>query len=353
MSLGQRLMRWEGMVFGFILGVVVTIAGNLAYHEITCQLRLSAWQRAIENHHVGRVADLMEATLATARTALEEGGPLAFSEYLSAVFMGHLYEHQMAFMKHLLEHRQIDRFNQLRSDTRYLTLALNGADLSGLDLTGADFAGAELARVDLSGSILTRVDMYRARLTGANLSGADLSRAHFGEADLTDALLAEVHGRHPDFRFASLVGASLTRIVDLTEARFDDAILSDASLWRSSFPGAVFSRADMTIASAVEADFSAVAAMDDVTLTGANLGSSKLEPASMPRAWLVNTDGISRPLGQSLRRHGAVLKSDDVLRLVDHRIVAGFRAQIESNAEITADRRHAVLIDMLHSYYQG
>ena len=117
-------------------------------------------------------------------------------------------------------------------------------------------------------------------------------------------------------------------------------------------PGASLDHATLTIASAVDADFSQVASMDDVDLSGANLGGARLEPARMRRAWLANAEGLDATTARSLQRQGGVLEAEDILELVDARIVDGFRAQIEANQAVAPEQRRAVLLDMLQSFYQ-
>jgi hypothetical protein len=37
----ERLTRWEGILFGFIIGVAATVVGSMAYNEINGMLRVS------------------------------------------------------------------------------------------------------------------------------------------------------------------------------------------------------------------------------------------------------------------------------------------------------------------------
>ena len=351
MSRMAWLQRWEGMVFGFVLGFCACIACSLGYHEAKALKRLSVWERSVEVRHLERSAALIDRHLQVAMEAIADGRPLATSRYLAFELMGRLYEHHMAYGLALLESGQSGEFNQLRAATGFLLLDLSGESLAGVSLAGVDLGGATLARANLQRCDLGGADLTGADLQGANLSGADLTRTNLQQANLADAILTEVHGRDTDFRQAVLVNASLTRCTGLEGARFDDAELGQANLWASRFPLARFDRADLTLASAVDADFSEVASMATADFTGVNLGGARLRPEAMERAWLVGVDGLDPAALTTLRRREAVVQADEVLRLVDPRVVDGFRAQVEASDAVPAERRHAVLLGMLKGYY--
>lgn len=160
-----------------------------------------------------------------------------------------------------------------------------------------------------------------------------------------------VHGTQTSFYRAVLANCSMMQVDRLEGATLEGAILAQANLWQSRFPGARLDHADLTIASAVDADLSEVASMDDAVLTGANLAGARFEPERMQRAWLVNAEGVSPSLTRALRRQGGVFHEDDVLDLVDERIVAGLRVQVEEDEGIREGERHAALFRLLQGYY--
>ena len=185
----------------------------------------------------------------------------------------------------------------------------------------------------------------------ADLFGSEVSDTLFIQADLSGSILTATRGDGARFDDAILVDASLTQLKNLRLADFSRAELAQANLWNSSFPEAKFDGADLTLASAVDSDFVEVESMNDVNLTGANFAGARLEPARVERAWFVNTEGISSQTARGLRRHGGVAQPHEVLRLVDSRIVEGFRVQIEKDAEIRPEDRETVLLTMLQDYY--
>jgi len=351
MNVWTRAQRFEGMVFGFVVGVVVALLGSAAWHQATGLLHVSAWRRAVETQNLPRIAELLEQEVALAEQAMADGRPLPASEHLAFELMPRLYRHQMEYAVDLLRRGESDRFNELGAATPFVLLDLSERDLSGLDLTGAKLDGAALVRTDLSGCDLTGASFLQADLPGAVLTGARVGGARFTLANLAGATLNGVAGERTDFRQAVLAGASMTTVHDLVGARFDGAILSEANLWRSRFPQAVFDTAELTMASAVEADLSEVASMIAADLTGANLGGARLSPAAMARSWLSGAEGLDAVSVLELRRHGAVLETDEVLRLVDPRIVDGFRAQVDEDDAIPAERKAAMVLYLLKGYY--
>jgi uncharacterized protein YjbI with pentapeptide repeats len=347
----DRLTRWEGIVFGFMLGVAATVVLSMAYNEINGLFRVSHWKRSLHNHNLEELAALMEEELATARAAMEDGVPLKLSHYLATEYMPMLYDHHMDYAMALLKNEDVNRFNNLRQYTPFLTFNLSHRDLSGLDLRGVDLSGAQLTAIDLSRSNLEGAVFALAEMPRANLTNADVTRATFSRSILSSAIMTGIHGEETIFEDAIMVDASLTRLDGLNLANFARAELSQANLFDSRFPEARFDGADFTLASAVGSDFGEVESMSDVNLTGANLTGARIEPDRIERAWFVNADGLSNGTARALRRRGGVARPEDVLQIVDPRIISGFRAQIEEDESIRPEDREGILLTMLQEYY--
>ncbi len=351
MTFIDRLGRWEGMIFGFILGIAATAVGSMAYNEVNGLLRVNHLQRSFHNHQIDEIATLLEDELAAATNAMKDGVPFELSHYLALQYMPRLYAHHMDYAMTLLRNGDVSQFNALRRATHFLTYNLAHRDLSGLDLRAADFSGAELTGTDFSDCNLSDANFRLAEMPRANLKNADVSRASFNQAVLSSAILTGIHGVGAVFEDTVLVDASLTQLDDLTLANFAGAELAQANLFASKFPSARFDRADFTLASAVGSDFGDVESMHDVNLTGANLTGARIEPGKAERAWFVNTDGLPSGTAAALRRQGGISRPEDVLEMVDPRIVAGFRAQIEEDPLVRPADREAVLLTMLQEYY--
>ena len=351
MTFMDRLTRWEGIVFGFILGIAATVVGSMAYNQINGLMHVSHWKRSLHNRQLEEIAALMEEELAVAKSAMEDGVPLDVSHYLATRYMPMLYAHHMAYAMTLLRNEDVTEFNALRRISPFLTFNLSQRDLSGLDLRSADFSGAELTGTNFSGCDLADARFLLAEMPRADLTDANVTRASFSRAILSSAILTRIRGEASDFSEAIMVDVSLTRLDGLRLANFADAELAQANLFDSSFPEAHFDGADFTLASAVGSDFTRVQSMNDVNLTGANLTGARIEPGRVERAWFVNADGLSSNTATALRRQGGVARPEDVLQIVDSRIVSGFRAQIEEDDSIQPNEREAVLLDMLQQYY--
>ena len=351
MTFIDKLGRWEGMIFGFMLGVAATAVGSMAYNQAHGLLRVNHLKRSFHNHQLDEIADLMEEELATATDAMKDGVPLDISHYLALQYMPRLYAHHMDYAYTLLRTGEVSRFNALRRTTHFLTYNLAHRDLSGLDLRGVDLSGSELTGTDLSDCNLTDANFRMAEMPRAILKHADVTRTSFNKAVLSSAILTGIRGQDTMFEDAVLVDASITQLDDLQLADFTGAELAQANLFRSKFPSARFDGADFTLASAVGSDFGDVESMHDVNLTGANFTGARIEPVKLERAWFVNTDGLASGMATALRRQGGVARPEDVLDMVDPRIVAGFRAQIEEDASIRPSDREAVLLTMLQEYY--
>jgi len=351
MTFLDRLTRWEGIVFGFMLGVAATVVASMTYNEINGLLRVSHLKRSFHNQLLDELATLMEEELTAASSAMEDGIPLDLSHYLATQFMPMLYAHHMDYAMALLKNEDVTKFNMLRGNTPFLTFNLSRRNLSGLDLRTVDLSGAELTGVDFSGSDLGGADFFLAEMPRSNLTKANVTRTYFNRTILSSAILTGIHGEEPNFEDAVMVDASLTRLDSLTLANFTGAELAQANLFDSRFPEARFDGADFTLASAVGSDFAEVKSMSDVNLTGVNLTGARIEPDRIERAWFVNADGLSSSTARALRRRGGVARPEDVLQMVDPRIIAGFRAQIELDDSIRPRDREAILLTMLQEYY--
>jgi len=351
MTFLDRLTRWEGIVFGFMIGVAATVVMSMAYNEINGLFRVSHFKRSLHNHRLDEIATLMEEELAVARSAMEDGVPLELSHYLASQYMPMLYAHHMDYAMALLKNQDVNKFNMLRNYTPFLTFNLSHRDLSGLDLRTVDLAGAELTAIDFSGSNLEDANFVLAKMPRANLTDADVTRTMFNRSILSSAILTGIHGDEPSFEDAVMVDVSLTRLDNLNLANFARAELTQANLFDSKFPEARFDGADFTLASAVGSDFGDVESMSDVNLTGANLTGARIEPDRIVRAWFVNADGLSSGTAKALRRYGGVARPEEVLQMVDPRIISGFRAQIEEDDTIRPQDREGILLTMLQEYY--
>ncbi len=351
MTVIERLQRFEGMIFGFVMGAGVTVLTIFLWHQAVGLTHLSAWKRAIADQHLERIAALLDEEVALAETAFEDGRPLAVSEHLAFGFAPTLYRHHMRYARHLLEQREIDRFNELRAATGFMLLDLSGETLAGLSLTGSDFSGSALEKTDLTGADLTGCSFVGADMPGANLTSATIDRAHFDQANLAGAILTGVSGTDATFTQTVLASASLQQITGLEGARFDSAEMAEANLYASRLDGAVLDGASLQLASAVAADLSAVASMVGVDLTGANLTDARLAPDRMARAWITGAEGLDAETVRELVDNGAVVKPRDVIGLVDPRIVEGFRAQAEREPTIPPGARERVVISWLKGYY--
>jgi uncharacterized protein YjbI with pentapeptide repeats len=293
----------------------------------------------------------MEEELAAARTAMEDGVPLELSHYLATQYMPMLYAHHMDYAMALLKNEEVNKFNNLRNHTPFLTFNLSHRNLSGLDLSAVDLSGPKLTAIDFSGSNLEGASFILAEMPRANLTDTDVTRTMFNRSILSSAILTGIHGDEPSFEDAVMVDVSLTRLDNLSLANFARAELTQANLFDSKFPEARFDGADFTLASAVGSDFGEVESMSDVNLTGANLTGARIEPDRIQRAWFVNADGLSSGTAQALRRQGGVARPEEVLEMIDPRIIAGFRAQIEEDDSIRPQDREAILLTMLQEYY--
>lgn len=351
MNISERFSRWEGIVFGFILGIAATVVGSMAYSQINGLMHISHWKRSLHNSQLQEIATLLEEELAAAMLAMEDGVPLEISHYFATRFMPKLYAHHMGYAMTLLRNEDVTKYNALRQNSEFLTFNLSQKNLSGLDLRSADFSAADLTGTNFSYCNLEDARFWLAEMPRANFTNADVTRASFNRAILSSSILTGIHGEAPDFSYAIMVDVSLTRLDGLRLANFSGAELTQANLFDSSFPEARFDGADFTLASAVGSDFARVVSMNDVNLTGANLTGARLDPKKVERAWFVNVDGLSSSTASALRRQGGVARRKDVLQMVDPRIIAGFRAQIEEDDSIQPDQREAVLLDMLQQYY--
>ncbi|MGD9253526.1 MAG: pentapeptide repeat-containing protein [Holophagae bacterium] len=351
MTFLDRLRQWEGMIFGFVVGIAFTVVASMAFNELNGFLSVSQWKRSLHNRQLDKLAQLMEEELRIAMTAMDDATPLQLSHYLATQFMPQLYAHHMKYAETLLKKEAVDTYNALRLSSPFLTFDLANKDFSGLNLRGADFAGADLTATDFTEANLEDASFWLAEMPRSNLTRARVSRANFTEAILSSSIMTEIRGEAPSFEKAVLVDASMVRLEELAEANFESAELAQANLFASKFPDARFDGADFTMASAVGSDFAQVQSMNDVNLTGANLKGARIDPDRSERAWFVNADGIPSNVVSGLRRLGGVARPEEVLQKVDPRIIAGFRAQIEEDDSIRPHEREGVLLVMLQEYY--
>jgi uncharacterized protein YjbI with pentapeptide repeats len=350
-SIGARLRSAESVLFGLMLGIAAAVIGMGAYYELKGLHYLNSWERSFEERHLERTGGLMLAQIDLAIGSLTDERPLKTSEFLAGDLAHRHYDHHIAYAAKLLQRGEVDLFNQLRYDTSFIVFDLSHHDFSSLNLEGINLRGVLLENTDLSGCNLKSADLSLAEATDANFTGADLSEAILFQSNLAGAILTGIKGRRVDFREAILANTSMMTISELSEAHFGGAHLVQANLWQSTFTDAIFDQADMTIVSAVDADLSTVRSMSDVILTGANLSKARIDVDKMARAWFVNAEGLSRQDIRGLQAMGGIAEREDVLDLVDRRIVGGFRAQIEEDETIKPEERQPTLINMLQSYY--
>lgn len=345
------LRDWGDLLIGLVLGVVLTVAAMATVNWVYGWQRVGAWQRALDQRQAETLEGLMLEQIERAGEAVEDDAPSKIGDRLAKTVFPELYQHYLRFVRYLLEHDQVDRFNQLRTATGFALLDLSGADLSGLDLSRANFNGAILGGADLRRTFLDGASFFNARLNGADFSGARMDGASFVQADMCGARLNGIVGSEVDFRDAVLEGASLTGISDLIAARFEGAVMAQANLLGSRFPEAVFDGADLTMASAVDCDLTEVVSIDGVMLLGANLSGAHLNPEVSSRLWLENAEGLSEQMLQALRGRDCVDRAEDLLQLVDRRIIAGFRAQLEADESLDPGERRRMLLDMMRQYW--
>jgi len=336
---------------GFVLGLVATGIAVASLNAVMGWHQVGVWERTLSERHSEDLEALMLRQIDLARDGIRDEDPLSLGQKLAFTVTPAVYEHYLEYVIYLLEHNQVELFNQLRVETPYLRLDLSGVSLEGMDLKGADFQGAALEDTDFKGADLEGASFFRARMNGADFSGARIDRTNFSQAEMLNTTLNHVTGTAPDFSQAILVNASLTGITDLREARFDSAELAQCNFEGSRFPGAVFDHADFTLASGVNVDFSQTESMNDIIFTGANLTGARWNHGGTERPWLVGSQGLGPSTIEKLRANGGILQPKELLELVDDEIIRGFRAQVEENAEITEDQQDAVLFDLLRQYW--
>ncbi len=342
---------WMDLGLGFVLGLVATGMVVAGLNAVMGWHRVGVWERTLAERHVEDLEGLMLRQIDLARDGILDQDPLPLGNRMAFTVTPALYEHYLEYVIFLLEHDQIDRFNQLRAETQYLRLDLTGVSLEGLNLEGADLQGAILEDADFRGAALGGASFFRARLMGADFSEAHVDQTIFSQAEMLNATLNHVIGTAPDFSQAILINASMTGITDLRDARFDYAELAQCNLEGSTFPGAVFDHADFTLASAVNVDFSQTESMNDIIFTGANLSGTRWNSSHTGRPWLVGSQGLDEPTIEKLRANGGILHPEELLELIDREILRGFRAQVDEDAEIPEEQRDAVFFDLLRQYW--
>lgn len=342
---------WLDLGLGFLVGLVVTGIAVAGLNALRGWHMVGVWERALEGRHVEDLEGLMVRQIDLSRNGIKDEDPLPLAQKMAFTVTPAMYEHYLEYVIFLLEHNQVDRFNQLRAETQFLRLDLTGVSLGGLNLEGADLQGAILENADFKEASLEGASFFRARLNGADLSGARLDRTNFSQAEMLNVTLNHIAGDGPDFSQAILVNASMTGIVDVRDARFDFAELGQCNFEGSRFPGAVFDHADFTLASAVNVDFSEAESMSDIIFTGANLSGTRWNAERTQRPWLVGTQGLDAATTRHLRASGGIFRPEELLDLIDDEIVRGFRVQVDENPEVTEDQRDAVFFDLMRQYW--
>jgi uncharacterized protein YjbI with pentapeptide repeats len=112
-----------------------------------------------------------------------------------------------------------------RVDGRDPIIALNGADLDGVNLGDPSPYLVDL-KADLSGADLGVADLRKAYLLGVNLAEANLRGANLSEADLSFATLSDTNLHLATLSKANLEGANLSG-ANLKGAILDEANLSN------------------------------------------------------------------------------------------------------------------------------
>lgn len=187
-------------------------------------------------------------------------------------------------------------------------LDLRDVDLRGADLTRANLSSVDLGAAQLQKAILVQADLSKARISkpdptsagfrhkGADLSGADLRGVNLSEADLPGASLRGANLMWLDtgadtiptmLHKANLVGA------DLSNANLSDASLREANLFGVNFKGATLERTGFDNSILTEANFS------NTNLTKTDLSQAILCRTTMPDGIRENRD-CSDPRSSSL-----------------------------------------------------
>ena len=291
MTFIDRLGRWEGMIFGFILGIAATIVGSMAYNEVHGLLRVNHLKRSLHNKQLDEIATLMEDELAAATNAMKDGVPLELSHYLA------LPVHAAALrpphgLRHDPPRNQVNHtFNALRKTTHFLTFNLAHRDLSGLDLRDANFSSSELTGTTSPNATcptpISGLPKCRGSTSPTLRSAEPRSIVLCFRAQPSPASTARNRTSRTRYWLTHRSSVSTTSSSPTSPAPSSLRPTSSTPDFLGLFDGA-----DFTLASAVRTDFAEVESMNDVNLTGANFTGARIEPGKIERAWFVNTDGI-------------------------------------------------------------
>ncbi len=164
-------------------------------------------------------------------------------------------------------------FRGVGDDGRWDTFDDWIANLNGAQLKQANLSEANLSRVLMVGTDFSRANLRGAKLSNARLVGANLSSAQLMGADVSSAVLENV----------SLTGA------DLSEAIFNDADLYAARLGRVIAIGTQLPFANLSKTDWQAADLSG-ANLQRADLTNANLSATRLTNANFRSA---NLTGVN------------------------------------------------------------
>ncbi|MEM8831595.1 MAG: pentapeptide repeat-containing protein [Cyanobacteria bacterium P01_G01_bin.19] len=171
-------------------------------------------------------------------------------------------------------------------------IALNQANLAGINFAYSVLTNADLIDANLTGANLINTDLRGANLTGANLTGANLTGAYLSRADLRQANLTDANLEDAKFQLAIYdrdtvfpegfnykSSGAVGPAANLTGAFLNTANLRRVDLTGARMIGAYLSGADLT-----------GAILDDVSFSGANLQKAILTGASLRGARLGNAE---------------------------------------------------------------
>ncbi|KOP24867.1 low-complexity protein [Hapalosiphon sp. MRB220] len=158
------------------------------------------------------------------------------------------------------------------SEANLSRVLMVGTDFSRANLKGAKLSNARLVGANLSSAQLMGADVSSAVLENASLTGADLSEAVFNDADLYAARLGRVTAIGTQLPFANLSKTDW-QAADLSGANLQRADLTNANLSATRLTNANFRFANLTGVNFRNADLSLA------DLRGANLAEADFQGA--------------------------------------------------------------------------
>ncbi len=247
-------------------------------------------ERALANIGLSAIPDLKRMNQSLAEDLESTSNPSPERELRQK----HLQNNQQAINKIIavnsakvndLDLSRIQLFQYGAADRPIFNLALDKADLSGVNFKGANLSFASLKGATFRGvGDDQRWDTFDDWI--ANLNGAQLKQANLSEANLSRVLMVGT-----DFSRANLKGAKLSN------ARLVGANLSSAQLMGADVSGAVLENVSLTGADLSEAIF------NDADLYAARLGRVIAIGTQLPFANLSKTDWQAADLsGANLQR---------------------------------------------------